>query len=525
MSTPAEFIGAGWLAKEHAEPDGPMQHPEPFDPGTHMGQHLSVERLVRVGEGRMVYLVNNLSRKWSRRKCWACGNKYSPDSARCCTYCGSKLEDLRFLMTARWNQNRFEGFEEFARQRVKHFGLVAPVFAFYRRGLMMAVYHYDGGALLVDFPAPLPGTQVLQMTAALADTLAHLHEHGVVLRPVDALNVLVMPDGTPRWFDLAAERVVDSEAALRQDPDRPIQRDVQRLARLLRRYCPPHDTQAWGLLDQAARGAFADPVSLRHALHSTLRERVHADPPPSTPAAAYTDLGLYRARNEDGWVWRRYGDRVTLYAVADGMGGEAFGAEASQAALETLRGALADAIDQERPDPEALARVMVQAFRRANEQVWKERNRRGSRMGCTLTALLVIDGDKLVLAHVGDTRAYQLRKGELTQLTVDHTVAQFLLEDGEITPEEAETHRARHILVNAIGGEAELDRVDVRRWKATSGDRLMLCSDGLSGEVEAPVMARHLGWNDRHKAVRELVREVYDHGGHDNVTVLVLDIP
>src|SRR5690606_26352171 len=155
-------------------------------------------------EGRQIYLVNNLSRKWSRRMCWACSNKYSPDSAKCCSYCGQPLTDQRFLMTARWDRALFDGFEALTRQRVRHFSLITPVFAFYRNNMLMAVYHYDGGALLLDYGAPMSSVQILRIAVQLTDTLAHLHERGVVLRSFTASNVLIMPDGTPRLFDLDA---------------------------------------------------------------------------------------------------------------------------------------------------------------------------------------------------------------------------------------------------------------------------------------------------------------------------------
>ena len=106
MSLRVEAIGAGTRAL--GDPDPSVPNPSPFGSDVPIGQHLRVERLVRITEERLLYLANNIGPKWSRRKCWACGNKYSPNTAQCCTYCRTPLQDLRFLISARWRASRYK---------------------------------------------------------------------------------------------------------------------------------------------------------------------------------------------------------------------------------------------------------------------------------------------------------------------------------------------------------------------------------------------------------------------------------
>ena len=172
-----------------------------------MGQHLTVERLVRVSEGRQHYLVNNKGQKWPRRKCWACGYKYSPEMSASCAYCATPLEDLQFLMTQRWDTDLFQGHEAFLKARIRHFGLIAPVFAFYRGDTMQSVYHYNGESYLVDAPAPLAGSYLLAIGTRVANTLAYLHTRGVVLAGLKTHHIVVMPNGSVRLFNLDVAQV------------------------------------------------------------------------------------------------------------------------------------------------------------------------------------------------------------------------------------------------------------------------------------------------------------------------------
>jgi len=231
---------------------------------------------------------------------------------------------------------------------------------------------------------------------------------------------------------------------------------------------------------------------------------------------AMTDMGRMRKNNED-----RYLVAGRLAAVADGMGGHRAGEVASAIAMEELA-----TLEHAGPWPtpaeagEALRRVFLAANRRIRETAAKDSQFEG--MGTTLVALLE-DGDSIHLANVGDSRAYLLRNGELSQVTVDHTLVQELIDEGRLRPDEAERHPQRSIITRALGVESDVE-VDLFTYKLLSGDRLLLCSDGLSGVVDERrirnVLLRVPG---PQRAAEKLVGMANEGGGPDNITVVVLD--
>jgi serine/threonine protein phosphatase PrpC len=225
-------------------------------------------------------------------------------------------------------------------------------------------------------------------------------------------------------------------------------------------------------------------------------------------AGAATDIGLVREGNEDSYLTEE-----PLFAVADGMGGHRGGEVASQLALETLEDLFRKG-DRDLPEQ----------VREANRVVFERSvlDRRVSGMGTTLTAALV-DDDRVRIAHVGDSRAYLLRDGELRQLTQDHTLVHRMVEEGEISEAEAETHPQRSVLTRALGVEVMVD-VDDRMVEVRPGDRILLCTDGLTsmvGEEEIKeILSSHA---DPREAADRLVRVANEAGGVDNTTVIVLD--
>jgi serine/threonine protein phosphatase PrpC len=228
-----------------------------------------------------------------------------------------------------------------------------------------------------------------------------------------------------------------------------------------------------------------------------------------------TDVGRVRETNQD-WLL----DERPLFAVADGMGGHAGGEVASRTAVETLREAFGN-------DPSSLG--LVEAVRAANLAVW-ERSRSEEElhgMGTTLTAAALVSdgqGDRLTLVNVGDSRAYIFREGKLSQLTDDHSVVEEMVRSGDLSAEEAAYHPQRHILTRALGIEPDVD-VDTMDVNPRSGDRVLICSDGLSNEMgdsEIASVLRRI--EDPGEAARELVRLARAYGGSDNITVLVVDV-
>jgi len=264
-------------------------------------------------------------------------------------------------------------------------------------------------------------------------------------------------------------------------------------------------------------------------------------------AAGLTHAGLVRPSNEDHFLIARLGryfetvstslPAVDLpgradeagYAliVADGMGGHAAGEVASRLAIRGIvRLALAMPdwivrLDDNTAEP-AAARAQGR-IENLNAMVLEHGKQhpelRG--MGCTLTAARNL-GRVLQIAHVGDSRAYLLHAGELHQLTRDHTYVQMLVDSGLLSPEAAAESKARHVLVNAIGGSAEGVQVDVERVPLANGDRVLLCSDGLTDAVDDEAIRTVLAdASTAAAACQALMARALAGGGHDNITVIV----
>jgi protein phosphatase len=222
-----------------------------------------------------------------------------------------------------------------------------------------------------------------------------------------------------------------------------------------------------------------------------------------------TDIGRVRERNEDSYLVE-----PPLYAVADGMGGARGGAVASSLALDTVE-------ELFRGGKASLAEMIRSANRAVFERSISDRKVSG--MGTTLTATTV-DEHGAHLGHVGDSRAYLLRAGALRQLTDDHTLVNRMVKAGEITPQEAGTHPHRNVLTRSIGTEPEVV-VDENDVPLIDGDRLLLCSDGLTGMVTEPQIQAILETTpDPQEASDRLIKAANRAGGIDNITVVVLDI-
>jgi protein phosphatase len=225
--------------------------------------------------------------------------------------------------------------------------------------------------------------------------------------------------------------------------------------------------------------------------------------------AGLTDVGRQREANEDNLVLAS-----PVFAVADGMGGARAGEVASRIAAETFR----DQRDPAQTPEQQLECVVKEANRRIYELALRDQSRRG--MGTTLTATLV-DGDAVSVGHVGDSRAYRLRGGELVQLTQDHSLVAELERSGQLTPEAAEHHPQRSIITRALGPEPEVE-VDTHTHPARAGDVYVLCSDGLTGMISDSELATLLrAAPSLESAAEALVRAANQSGGKDNITVVL----
>jgi len=223
-----------------------------------------------------------------------------------------------------------------------------------------------------------------------------------------------------------------------------------------------------------------------------------------------TDIGCLRDHNEDSLVVA-----PPLYVVADGMGGHAAGEVASEIAVRSI-----EKLAPRTPDTEALADAVVAANHAVIEAA-REKGRGG--MGTTMTAA-ILERERLAIAQVGDSRAYLLHQGRMQQLTRDHSLMADMIEAGELTPEEARVHPQRSVITRALGSDPDM-QPDLYELNVSSGDRLLLCSDGLSTMLEDPDIETILTrTRDPQRCASVLVNEAIAAGGYDNITVIVVDV-
>lgn len=225
---------------------------------------------------------------------------------------------------------------------------------------------------------------------------------------------------------------------------------------------------------------------------------------------ASSDVGRHRTANEDAML---ADDHRSLFVVADGMGGHNAGEVASATALEVLVSRVDEGTSLAEAAGEANTTILAKATGAPDL----------AGMGTTLTAVTIRDGRTAVFAHVGDSRAYLMRGGDLTQITEDHSVVEELVRDGRLTPEDAMVHPHRSILTRALGVEDHVE-VDAYEVDLLPGDRLLLCSDGLTSMVRDPAISVVLRRErNAQRAAETLVDLANRAGGIDNITVIVLD--
>ena len=226
-----------------------------------------------------------------------------------------------------------------------------------------------------------------------------------------------------------------------------------------------------------------------------------------------SDVGLAREVNEDAYLIDD-----PLFVVADGMGGHVAGDVASATAVAVIADEFAAA---DTGDPESLIAVL----RRANSAIWQKSQSDPSLQGMgTTCTLLTIHDSQAHLAHVGDSRAYLLRDGELSQLTEDHTLVGRMVREGRLSQQDAEHHPQRNIIMRVLGVDSDVE-VDILSLDLIPNDQLLLCSDGLTSMIDAGLIRQTLeGETDAQAAADRLVQLANQAGGEDNITALVIHV-
>jgi len=232
-----------------------------------------------------------------------------------------------------------------------------------------------------------------------------------------------------------------------------------------------------------------------------------------------TDPGLVRSVNQDAYYIDSSGQ---FFIVADGMGGHAGGQEASRIAIETMESYLRANWDS----PESSEQLLRGALLKANEAILQDQRAHPERADMGTTALVVIfrDENSPWCGHIGDSRLYRLRGAKLEQITEDHTWVARAIKLGDLTPDQAKVHPYRHVLSQCLGRD-DLTQIDIQQIDVQPGDRLLLCSDGLTEELPDSLIASNLkSIRVCEKAAATLVNAAKERGGRDNITVVVVAI-
>ncbi|MBP5314169.1 MAG: Stp1/IreP family PP2C-type Ser/Thr phosphatase [Eggerthellaceae bacterium] len=227
---------------------------------------------------------------------------------------------------------------------------------------------------------------------------------------------------------------------------------------------------------------------------------------------AATDVGYYREHNEDSYL-----AEAPLFAVADGMGGHNAGEVASKIAIDTL---VSRRIKH--ANPEELGTAIMSANIAILNAAFEGESREG--MGTTLTAA-VLDGLNLLIGHVGDSRAYVFAEGNLQQITRDHSLVANMVEAGQITEAEARVHPKRSIITRALGIDPNMAAPDLYEVELAPGDRILICSDGLTGMVpDEKITVTMRTVKDAQECAETLIKQALQGGGHDNITAIVVNV-
>ncbi len=506
---------------------GSRARPTSFPPGMNLSDYYRVEGLIRLAEGRMFYLVNDHRPDRTARRCWECGSEDNTAAAAACSACGASLAVRRFLLSTRWDRTGFEPYLQFFQKQISHPALLSPCDVFpwpeESPSQVCSVVPYNNETFMLDEAAPLPLKRVIRFAQRAIGMLGMLAYNGVRLNWLHRSNFVMRPakdgvEGDVVLFDPDVAAV--GEGPLSPDDTRAT---VMELGELLRRYTPLEERGWQEFFIEAERGAFATASEFGKALQ---REAQVPMDTPTSVHAGMTDVGLQRMLNEDNWGWSRLTDGVNIFVVADGMGGHDAGEVASQLAVDTIIQMARERVDlQPRPAVDTIENILDESFQGANNTIKGNAEARGNDMGTTMVAAIVVDETVALCANVGDSRGYLIRGGTLHQITRDHSLVARMVEQNRLTAEEAKNHPHSNILLRTVGTERNVD-IDIFRVELEPGDRLLLCSDGLWGEVDDTEIEAILNQpNDNRVMSRELIRAAHMGGGKDNITVIIVNIP
>lgn len=240
-------------------------------------------------------------------------------------------------------------------------------------------------------------------------------------------------------------------------------------------------------------------------------------------AAGKSDIGKVRSTNQDAYHIGSFSPDAAWSVVCDGMGGANAGNVASLVAVGAISANMDRNYDPNKPNS-SIHNLITTAIINANALVYQKSKQSPDLAGMGTTAVLtVIKNDMAYIAHVGDSRAYHIKNTEIKQITKDHTMVQYLIENGEITPEEAKDHPKKHLITRAVGVEEGVS-VDYNEFEIEKKDKVLICSDGLTNLVNEQEILSVVSENSSlSDAVDALVSLANERGGNDNITVVMME--
>ncbi len=499
-----------------------ISRPQRISESTYLSKYYTVEGLIRLAESRMFYIVNDSRPDRPQKYCWACGTEDSKTYDMVCANpsCKEELRLHKFLVSARWQPMQTHKFMDYFEMDLEHPAMLQPFDVFVERTSMMAVYTWGNLEFLIDQPSPLSPKRVLKITQTALGVLAFLHNKGVVLDDVGLHNFLLDPDsGAVYFFDPVIREIFDGPA-----PENQRAFDIACLANTLRKLIGVEHIEIHNFFEAAREQRFKNTYEMGKKLEGLLSFFEGEDVDPNV--AGISDVGLVRVLNEDNWGWYQLTPRIGLYIVADGMGGHDAGEVASSMAVSLLIKECRQRIQAGKEYTiEELDDILAHSFMLSNDGIKNFSETRGSDMGTTMVVALVKDNEEAIIANVGDSRAYILRSEKLSQVSIDHSLVQRMVEQGQLTPDEARHHPHSNILMRTVGTERGV-AVDTFRVKMKSNDVILLCSDGLWGETEDFDMQEVMNAPiSLHEMSSDLMMLAHNGGGKDNVTIVVVRIP
>jgi serine/threonine protein phosphatase PrpC len=478
-------------------------------------------------------------------------NSASPEGSQFCQGCGNPLENVpayapRYRIKEVANPERFHTEYELAQLGLAHPSLIPPRETFVEIHNGQPRYYVVLDDITWSTAAQVAAPQelliVLGWGAGLAEGLSYLHQNRIALGRLTGAEI-ALPGRTAQWADFENARIITAEE-WQQNGTRLMADQVRQLAELLYRLATgliQFDPDSRELMPKAA-AAFAKAlgesgyltaeelaIALRDA-ESSLRRPGGID----LHAARSSDVGQERDLDEDsvlalelGQIYRSVSTPLGVYAVADGMGGHEGGDVASRLVIRTIaRRAINDILLPALTDnaaPPDYEKWIKESVREANQAVLAQRKASRTNMGTTLV-MAVIDNTTAYIAHIGDSRAYLIREGSIKLLTTDHSLVERLVAARQITRAEAAAHPQKNIIYKNIGDKPQVEP-DIGRQTLLPGDTLLLCCDGLSGEVGDDRLLRIVQQSPSLPAAcQQLVRAANEAGGHDNISVILIGV-